>query len=83
MALSFKRIINYENNTIYNVEMQRGKHKNLHKRLRYYQGTIDLDLISKGEDYRKFAKSYIIKGNPRQYFDHLPWIFLGINFSYN
>jgi predicted transposase/invertase (TIGR01784 family) len=49
-----------ENNTIYNVEMQRGKHKNLPKRLRYYQGSIDLDLISKGEDYRKLAKSYII-----------------------
>ena len=27
---------------------------------RYYQGSIDLDLISKGEDYRKLAKSYII-----------------------
>ncbi|MDG5853143.1 Rpn family recombination-promoting nuclease/putative transposase [Clostridium beijerinckii] len=49
-----------ENNTIYNVEMQRGKHKNLPKRLRYYQGNIDLDLISKGEDYRKLSKSYII-----------------------
>ncbi|NSB24758.1 Rpn family recombination-promoting nuclease/putative transposase [Clostridium saccharoperbutylacetonicum] len=49
-----------EKNTIYNVEMQRGKYKNLPKRLRYYQGSIDLDLISKGEDYRKLAKSYII-----------------------
>lgn len=49
-----------ENNTVYNVEMQRGKHKNLPKRLRYYQGSIDLDLISKGEDYRKLSKSYII-----------------------
>ncbi|WP_297430108.1 Rpn family recombination-promoting nuclease/putative transposase [Clostridium sp.] len=49
-----------EKNTIYNVEMQRGRHKNLPKRLRYYQGSIDLDLISKGEDYRKLAKSYII-----------------------
>ena len=49
-----------ENNTIYNVEMQRGKHKNLPKRIRYYQGSIDLDLISKGDDYRKLAKSYII-----------------------
>jgi predicted transposase/invertase (TIGR01784 family) len=49
-----------ESNTIYNVEMQRGRHKNLPKRLRYYQGGIDLDLISKGEDYRKLAKSYII-----------------------
>ena len=34
-----------KNKTIYNVEMQRGKHKNLPKRLRYYQGSIDLDLI--------------------------------------
>ena len=49
-----------ENNTVYNVEMQRGKHKNIPKRLRYYQGNIDLDLINKGEDYRKLAKSYII-----------------------
>ena len=46
-----------EKNTVYNVEMQRGKHKNLPKRLRYYQGNIDLDLINKGEDYRKLAKS--------------------------
>ena len=49
-----------ENNTVYNVEMQRGKHKSLPKRLRYYQGNIDLDLISKGENYRKLAKRYII-----------------------
>lgn len=49
-----------ENDTVYNVEMQRGKHRNLPKRLRYYQGNIDLDLISKGDDYRKPAKSYII-----------------------
>ena len=49
-----------ENNTIYNVEMQRGSHKNLPKRLRYYQGNIDLDSISKGEKYESLVKSYII-----------------------
>ena len=49
-----------ENNTVYNVEMQKGKHKNIPKRLRYYQGNIDLDLINKGDDYRKLSKSYII-----------------------
>lgn len=49
-----------ENNSVYNVEMQRGEHKNLPKRIRYYQGTIDLDLIKKGEDYNKLTKSYII-----------------------
>ena len=49
-----------EKENVYNVEMQRGRHRNIPKRLRYYQGNIDLDLISKGEDYRKLAKSYII-----------------------
>lgn len=49
-----------ESNTVYNVEMQRGKHRNIPKRLRYYQGNIDLDLINKGDDYKKLAKSYII-----------------------
>lgn len=49
-----------EDNTVYNIEMQRGKHKNIPKRLRYYQGNIDLDLIKKGEDYNKLARSFII-----------------------
>ena len=39
-----------KNNTVYNVEMQRGRHKNLPKRLRYYQGSIDLDLIYNAEE---------------------------------
>ena len=46
--------------TIYNVEMQRGKNKNLPRRFRYYQGSIDLDLISKGDDYKKLNKSFVI-----------------------
>ena len=49
-----------ENNTIYNVEMQKGKRKNLAKRSRYYQGSIDLDMITKGEDYNKLKKSFVI-----------------------
>lgn len=48
------------NNTVYNIEMQRTNSKNLPKRFRYYQGNIDLDLITKGEDYNKLSKSYII-----------------------
>ena len=48
--------------TVYNVEMERGKHKKaiLPKRSRFYQGNIDLDIISAGEDYRKLKKSYVI-----------------------
>lgn len=49
-----------EFDTIYNVEMQKSKNKNLAKRSRYYQGNIDLDLIQKGEDYNKLCKSFVI-----------------------
>ena len=40
--------------------MQKGKNKNLAKRSRYYQGSIDLDLITKGENYNKLKKSFVI-----------------------
>jgi predicted transposase/invertase (TIGR01784 family) len=40
--------------------MQKGKRKNLPKRSRYYQGSIDLDMISKGEDYNELKKSFVI-----------------------
>ena len=48
--------------TVYNVEMERGKRKKaiLPKRSRYYQGNIDLDIISAGEDYMKLKKSFVI-----------------------
>ena len=45
---------------IYNVEMQTSNPGNIPKRTRYYQGMIDLNLIEKGEDYSKLAKSYVI-----------------------
>ena len=52
--------VNDDKGTVYNVEMQQGKNMNLAKRSRYYQGNIDLDKISKGEDYLKLNKSYVI-----------------------
>lgn len=52
--------VNDETGTVYNIEMQKGKNINLAKRSRYYQGNIDLDKISKGEDYRLLNKSFII-----------------------
>lgn len=54
--------INDDEGTVYNVEMERGKQKKaiLPKRARYYQGNIDLDIISAGEDYRKLKKSFVI-----------------------
>lgn len=49
-----------DQNTVYNVEMQTTNPGNLPKRTRYYQGLIDLNLISKGEDYDNLKKSYVI-----------------------
>lgn len=47
-------------NTIYNIEMQTTNKKNLPKRMRYYQGMIDLNIISKGDEYNQLKKSFII-----------------------
>ena len=49
-----------EFDTIYNIEMQTTNKKNLPKRMRYYQGIIDINIIDKGEDYNKLKKSYVI-----------------------
>ncbi len=46
--------------TVYNIEIQTTKKKNLPKRTRYYQGMIDLNIIDKGEDYTYLKKSYVI-----------------------
>lgn len=48
------------NNTVFDIEMQPVYKKDLSKRSRYYQGMIDLNLISKGESYNKLKKSYVI-----------------------
>lgn len=52
--------VNDEKGTVYNVEMQGGKRRELPKRSRYYQGSIDLDLISAGMPYESLKKTFII-----------------------
>ena len=47
-------------NSVYDLEMQVEVGKQIPKRLRYYQGMIDLNILSAGEDYTKLRKSYII-----------------------
>lgn len=49
-----------DEDTVYNVEMQTTDTQELPKRARYYQGMIDLNLIEKGESYRKLKKSFVI-----------------------
>ena len=49
-----------EKNTIYNIEMQATNKKFLPKRMRYYQGMIDLNVIDKGQEYSRLKQSYVI-----------------------
>ena len=46
--------------TVYDIEMQRADTLELPLRSRYYQGMIDLDYLEKGSDYKKLPDSYII-----------------------
>ena len=49
-----------EAGTVYDVEIQTVHRKHLPKRMRYYQGIIDLHILEKGEKYEKLRKSFII-----------------------
>ena len=49
-----------DENTVYNIEIQTTSNANLPKRMRYYQGIIDLHIISKGIDYDELKKSFVI-----------------------
>ena len=46
--------------TIYDIEMQAADTKELPKRSRYYQSMIDLQMIDKGQPYKKLNRSYVI-----------------------
>lgn len=49
-----------EEHTVYDVEMQTGRNRNLPRRSRYYQGMIDLNILAKREDYVNLKKSLVI-----------------------
>lgn len=49
-----------DKNTVYDIEMQISDTKELPKRSRYYQSMMDLQLIDKGQSYKKLNQSYII-----------------------
>lgn len=49
-----------EKGTVYDIEMQTTKKKDLPKRMRYYQGMIDLDLIDRGAHFSELKQTYII-----------------------
>ena len=49
-----------EHNTRYNVEMQVAKKAELGKRVRYYHGQIDMELLLIGSDYTELPEVYVI-----------------------
>lgn len=49
-----------EKGTVYDIEMQVTDTKEFPKRTRYYQSMIDLQMIDKGQPYKKLKPSYII-----------------------
>ena len=49
-----------EKNTRYNVEMQVAKKEELGKRVRYYHGQIDMELLLSGSDYTELPDVYVI-----------------------
>lgn len=46
--------------TVYDVEIQTADKQGLPKRMRYYQGMIDLHILEKGEDYASLRPSFVI-----------------------
>lgn len=53
-------ILEDDNHTVYNLEMQTAKLIGLVKRSRYYQDLIDLDLLQKGATYDELNHSIVI-----------------------
>ena len=47
-------------NTIYDVEMQAENSDSVPKRSRYYQSTMDINLLEQGKNYKELRKSFII-----------------------
>ena len=55
--------------TVYDIEMQVTDTKELPKRSRYYQSMIDLQMIDRGQHYKRLRPSYIIFICPFDLFD--------------
>ncbi len=49
-----------EAGTVYSVDVQTSDKKNVPKRMRYYQSTIDVHILHPGVDYRELRKTFVI-----------------------
>lgn len=59
-GVRFDVYVEDSDNSVFDLEMQTTKKKDLAKRSRYYQGMIDMDLIQKRAEYSELKKSYVI-----------------------
>lgn len=49
-----------DENSVYDIEMQAQRKRNLPKRSRYYQGMVDLDLLERSGRYETLKRSFVI-----------------------
>ena len=49
-----------DGNVVYNVEMQTTRSRHLPKRSRYYAGQVDINQLSRGQEYDQLKPTYII-----------------------
>lgn len=59
-VVRFDVYLDDDQKNVYDIEMQTTLKRHLPKRMRYYQGMLDLNLIERGADYADLNKSYII-----------------------
>lgn len=58
-------------NKIYDIEIQTSDEKDLLKRMRYYQGRLDINHLEKGQDFNDLKNTYIIFICTFNYFKYL------------
>ena len=59
-GVRFDVYLDDDRDNVYLIEMQTTRKKNLPKRIRYYQGMLDLNQIERGAEYEELKKSCII-----------------------
>ena len=59
-GVRFDVYVEDDEHTVYDIEMQTTNKSNLGKRMRYYQGMLDLNMIESGGEYKDLKKSFII-----------------------
>lgn len=59
-GVRFDVYVEDDNNKIYDIEIQTSDEKDLLKRLRYYQGRLDINHLDKGDNFSDLKTTYII-----------------------